>query len=615
MSELTAGQEASLSQVLELAEDCDREVAISVLSSVDWDVQRAADMIFGGSGGGSSSAPLLPRPSAPIETFDIDDSEQGGRPAAGQQQGAPFSMLIVRPLLSVLSFPIHLLSSLLRFMFGVLRIPFPALRFSGLNFYSPLRPRPPSRQGGPDRWLRELEEETGAVSIARLKAPKGVSSSAAGPSSSAAASSSHLTSRGNAAAGLNGITVEEGRKLLPDFTLSTYEEVLRTVQRDSKIACVILVSEEHDDAAEFKRHVAYLMSTLTDLSFVRALHNNDIVVWGGDVRDKEAWGAAEKLQATTYPFVAFLALQPRRNIGSRSSSTSSPPSLTVLSRHQGPPTPSTSGPTSAHTLVTHIETQVLPRVSSYLNRLKSIQRERELERQLREDQDRAFASAAQRDKERIQAKMAEAQRAAEAQRLLELERAREVERQQAEAERLRREEELRMDWRRWTRRHFSSTAEASGKGAGLRFAIRLPNGERVIHQFSLKDDDLTNLYAFVDSKLIPSEYPASEDPLYPPSSPSSSAKQTLQSHILQTQSTASYWGFVIATSFPRVEVPWKESTPLSSVQHLKGGGQLVVELISSRTNSPRPSLSSTASSSANGSGSGEDSDDGYETED
>jgi hypothetical protein len=39
MSGLTAGQEAALTQVLELAEDCDREVAISVLSSVDWDVQ------------------------------------------------------------------------------------------------------------------------------------------------------------------------------------------------------------------------------------------------------------------------------------------------------------------------------------------------------------------------------------------------------------------------------------------------------------------------------------------------------------------------------------------------------------------------------------------------
>jgi FAS-associated factor 2 len=220
--------------------------------------------------------------------------------------------------------------------------------------------------------------------------------------------------------------------------------------------------------------------------------------------------------------------------------------------------------------------------------------------------------------------MAEAQRAAEAQRLLELERARELERQQAEAERLRREEELRMDWRRWTRRHFAnttSTSDAAGKGAGLRFAIRLPNGERVVHQFSLRDDDLTNLYAFVDSKLIPSDYPASEDPLYPPSSSSpssSSAKDTLQSHILNYPSnptTTSYWGFLIATSFPRIEVPWKEGTPLSSVEHLKGGGQLVVELISSRTNSPRPSVSSTTSSSANGSGSGEDSDDGYETED
>ena len=30
-------------------------------------------------------------------------------------------------------------------------------------------------------------------------------------------------------------------------------------------------------------------STLTDINFVRTLHNNDIVVWGGDVRDKEAW--------------------------------------------------------------------------------------------------------------------------------------------------------------------------------------------------------------------------------------------------------------------------------------------------------------------------------------
>lgn len=252
-----------------------------------------------------------------------------------------------------------------------------------------------------------------------------------------------------------------------------------------------------------------------------------------------------------------------------------------------------------------------------MNRLKSIQRERELERQLREDQDRAFADAARRDKERIQAKMLEAQRAAEAQRQLELERARELERQELEARLQKQREELRMDWRRWTRRHLAGTNSEAGS-KGLRFAIRLPNGERVVHQFALTDD-LTALYAFVDSKLIPSDLPASEDPISPPSNTpsSSSAKEVLQSYIVtsHTNPTTEYWGFVVASSFPRVEIPWKANTELSSVQHLKGGGQLVVELANSRTNSPRPSTSSASSSSAGAAGGdGDDSDDGYETE-
>jgi hypothetical protein len=30
-------------------------------------------------------------------------------------------------------------------------------------------------------------------------------------------------------------------------------------------------------------------STLTDPGFVKTLYENDIIVWGGDVRDREAW--------------------------------------------------------------------------------------------------------------------------------------------------------------------------------------------------------------------------------------------------------------------------------------------------------------------------------------
>jgi FAS-associated factor 2 len=61
-----------------------------------------------------------------------------------------------------------------------------------------------------------------------------------------------LTSRTGTSA-IDGGVFEDGRKLLPDFTLGSYEEILRLCQREAKIACVIMVSEEHDDVTEFKR--------------------------------------------------------------------------------------------------------------------------------------------------------------------------------------------------------------------------------------------------------------------------------------------------------------------------------------------------------------------------
>lgn len=110
---------------------------------------------------------------------------------------------------------------------------------------------------GPDRWLRELEEETGALSIGRLKAHKGTSSGVG------VSGSTSLNSRASANAGpssgvtnANGkasIDFEDGRKYLPDFAIYTYEELLKTCQREMKVGCVVLVSEEHDDVPEFKR--------------------------------------------------------------------------------------------------------------------------------------------------------------------------------------------------------------------------------------------------------------------------------------------------------------------------------------------------------------------------
>ena len=49
--------------------------------------------------------------------------------------------------------------------------------------------------------------------------------------------------------------LDDGRKILPDFMLGSYEEMLRVCKKDARIGCVVLVSEEHDDVSEFKRYV------------------------------------------------------------------------------------------------------------------------------------------------------------------------------------------------------------------------------------------------------------------------------------------------------------------------------------------------------------------------
>jgi len=49
--------------------------------------------------------------------------------------------------------------------------------------------------------------------------------------------------------------VEDNQKILPDFFTGSYEDVIDICQKEGRIACVILVSSEHDDDAEFKRCV------------------------------------------------------------------------------------------------------------------------------------------------------------------------------------------------------------------------------------------------------------------------------------------------------------------------------------------------------------------------
>ncbi|KAK7023784.1 UBX domain-containing protein [Favolaschia claudopus] len=536
---LNPSQSAALAQLRDLTNGGDDDVAVSMLESVDWDVQRAAELIFG-----SVQPPPRPQPPPappPISELEIDDSEQY-QPVASPNWSFTLS--------SLWTFPFQLLGTLLRFVFGVLRIPLPRPFAFNFALFRPRAWRPPPRaDGGADRWVRELEEETGAICRSSAQHASGVDvgTSAAGPST--------LTHR-----------VPTDRKVLPDFTVGTYEEALRTCQRDARIACIVVVSEEHDDVPEFKR------TTLTDPTFVRLLHEHNILVWGGDVRDREAYSASLKLQATTYPFVAFVALQPKRTLRSaNSNSGSGSPTLTVLSRHQGSP----SGPTSPATLVAHLESQLLPRVNPFLAQLRAAQQVAAADRALREEQDRAFRETAARDTARIEALMqadARAKREAEEARL-----AKEMEEARAASERDERERlaKERDDWRRWTRDAIARVPEDTD---GVRLAIRLPDGGRVVRRFS-DGCSLTLLYAFVDAHLV-SAGNVQDGETSPKGHSVSELTRAMEEQIASIGGADAWWGFQLLLAYPRREIPWVSGSTVGQVEWLKGGAQLAVHLFS-----------------------------------
>ena len=337
---------------------------------------------------------------------------------------------------------------------------------------------------------------------------------------------------------------------------------------------------------------SFCRTTLVDPGFNKILRTNDFMVWGGDVRDYEAYQgncynsstsfskfsngnsrlAAQKLGATTYPFVAFVGLQPRRG-----AHLSEAPVLTVLSRHQGPSTPNDTdlpsselGPTSAAALCLHLTNSLLPRVTPYLARLRATAAEREAHRRLREEQDAAFARAAEEDRLRIVRKQEEERRKKEEIEMQELAKAREeAERRRAQEEREAREAN-RLLWYRYARRTLLESDATPGKDS-VRIGVRFPDGRLQVRHFA-SSDSVTSLYVFVASQLIPKDLPSTEDPTSPPAGFAAS----------ESGISEDYWSFKLALAYPRREVPWSASTSLSTIDGLRGGAQLVLETIPGR---------------------------------
>ena len=237
---------------------------------------------------------------------------------------------------------------------------------------------------------------------------------------------------------------------------------LDNAKRDLKFLLVVLLSPSHDENSSWVRE------TLLSAQFTQCLatHTDDLVMWGGNVQDAEAYQVSDALGCTKFPFAALLCHT------SESGSTG----MSVVCR--------AAGPTTASELVAKLAAAITANENS-LAATRASRREQQASRNLRQEQDSAYERSLAQDRERARKRKEEAEAAAQAEKEA-LSRAQAKEKEEAD----------RMQWRTWRAQSLRSEPDPKSKDS-IRISIRLRSGERVIRRFS-SEADLEELYAFVE---------------------------------------------------------------------------------------------------------------------
>ncbi|KAL4895767.1 hypothetical protein BDV59DRAFT_144122 [Aspergillus ambiguus] len=409
--------------------------ALPLLRRSQWNVQIAISKFFDGEGPdpveearAALNNPPPPRPTRQTQNLMTDDLNARFTPTATADLAPristqPEDQQVYRPpfLLALLFTPFNLLYRLLCSSFRLFGALFPFLpRLFNTTASNALQGarrntngrRPLGPQDTAARFIREFEEEYGSNAIGFLE---------------------------------NG-----------------YNMALERAHRELKFLLVVLLAPEHDDTNGWVRDTLLSREVTEFVSDAQ----NDVLVWGGNVQDSEAYQVSNSLRCTKFPFAAVVVHTPGV------SSTA----MSVVARIAG-----TTSPTE---MVEKLRTAVSQHREP-LERLRATRAEQQASRSLREQQDSAYERSLAIDRER-----ARQRREAEA--------ARQREEQEA-AERRAAEEKRMQDLRAWKRWRAQRIAEEPGADApdAVRISIRLPTGERVIRRFT-PDADLEELYAFVE---------------------------------------------------------------------------------------------------------------------
>ncbi|KAM0280140.1 hypothetical protein ACHAQH_004212 [Verticillium albo-atrum] len=236
-------------------------------------------------------------------------------------------------------------------------------------------------------------------------------------------------------------------------------------KKDLKFLWVVLMSPEHDDTESFT-HETLLAPEV--VNFINDPTNN-IILWGGNVLDSEAYQVAQEYNCTKYPFSALICLTPKEG------STR----MSIVKRLVGPM------PSAAYV------SEAQSAISKYSGDLAGVRAERtarEVTQNLRHEQDSAYERSLAKDRERARQRREAEKAAAEA-----VQRAAEEE---AAAARLAAQRD---QWTRWRAARIEAEPAADDKEV-VRIALKMPESSgagRIVRKFR-NDTPMEALYAFVE---------------------------------------------------------------------------------------------------------------------
>jgi FAS-associated factor 2 len=318
---------------------------------------------------------------------------------------------------------------------------------------------------------------------------------------------------------------EYGAHGLPFFE-GGHAQALDAAKKDLRFLLTVLISPEHDDTEFFIRN------TLLSPEVVNFINDpaNNVIVWGGNVLDSEAYQVAREYNCVKYPFSCLVCLTPKEG------STR----MGIVKRLVGPMTP--------EAYLAGIQAAIT-KYGPDLNGVRAERAAQEMARNLRSQQDSAYERSLAADRERARQKREAAAAAAAAEK-----RARE------EAEAAVRLKELRQQWREWRASTIAPEPDAGAKDA-VRLALHMPASSgagRVVRRFATHTT-IEELYAFVECYDLLQDGPGDKKAQKP-------------------QGYDHKYGFTIASVMPRETFEASESTTVG--EKMGRGGNLVVEEIS-----------------------------------